>query len=170
MNAFTPSCFIAVTLLSTASSRCFCSTAEAQVPAEILPAFAVPTTPQAQRQAMSNVGVRVTWLKNATRTAPTYASGGEGLVWRSLQALRLEFGSFTKTLTPRQQADGANELAELAAGLDILEQALTNYYQDVAAGRLATQALREMCQVLARGADIWLAEFNKDCTRLRIGR
>jgi hypothetical protein len=134
------------------------------------PLMEVPMTPDAQRQAMNNVRTRVAWLKNATRTAPNYATGSQGLVWRSFEALRVEFTMFTRSLTPQQQAYGANEVAELAAGLDILQEAFANYEGDVASGRSSAVALRDMCQVLARGADVWLQQFNQDCARLRVGR
>lgn len=134
------------------------------------PVPAVPTTPDAQRQAVDSVRTRVSWLKNATRTAPSYATGGDGLVWRSFEALRAEYTMFTRTLNAQQQARGANELAELAAGLDILQEAFANYQQDTNSGRSPAQALRDMCQVLGRAADVWLEEFNRDCARLRLGR
>ncbi len=136
-----------------------------------IPVMPVPiTTPDAQRQAMNSVRSRVSWLKNATHTAGNYATGADGLVYRSFVALRAEYVAFSRTLTPQQAAAGANELAELTAGLDILEEAFTNYRDDLGAGRPATAALRDLCQVIARGVDVWLAEFNSDCTRLRVGR
>lgn len=85
-------------------------------------------------------------------------------------ALRLDYTAFTRTLYAQQTAYGADELAELAAGLDILQEAFSNYQQDIAGGRPARQALREMCRVLAAAADVWLGEFNRDCARLRVGR
>ncbi len=167
--------FLALALTTSSSAHIHLSSlneTETQVPAESLvqPAFIVPSTSDAQRQAMNNVRTRIDWLKNAARTAPSYASGGDGLVWRALQALRAEYTMFTRTLTPRQLTYGANELAELSAGLDILEEAIANYCDDVASGRLPSQALRDMCQVMSRAAAVWLEEFKKDCLGLRVGR
>jgi len=144
----------------------------AQVPWEpgAPPLMPVPATPEAQRGAMNNVRVRVSWLKNATRTAPGYATGADGLVWQAFQALCVEYTTFTRSLNAQQTAYGANELAELAAGLDILQRSFANYQEDVATGRPPAKALRDMCQVLGKAADVWLEEFNRDCARLRVGR
>ncbi len=128
------------------------------------------TTPDAQRQAMTLVQTRVSWVKNATRTAPSYSMGGDVVLWQSFEALRLEYFKFTRSLNAQQTAYGANELAELSAGLDILQEAFSNYQQDLAAGRQASLALRDMCRVLGKASDVWLAEFNADCARLRVGR
>jgi hypothetical protein len=144
----------------------------AQIPLwpEPPPLMPVPSTPEAQRQAMNNVRGRVNWLKNATRTAPGYGTGGDGIVWRSFEALRVEYTTFTRSLNAQQIAYCANELAELAAGLDILQEAFPNYQEDIRSGRPPGQALRDMCEVLRKGADVWVEEFNRDCARLRIGR
>ena len=118
---------------------------------------------------MSAVRSRVAWLQNATRTAPSYATGADGLVWQQFQLLRGAYQAFTMTLNPQQAANGANDLAELASGLDILQEAFSNYQDDVANGRDQSAALRDMCQVLRQAAGVWLQEFNKDCSRLRAG-
>ncbi len=145
---------------------------QAQVPwwAAVPELIPVPTTPQAQANAVNNVRTRVFWLKNATQTAPNTASGGDQVVWRSFEALCLEYSTFTRTLTPQQKMHGADELAELEAGLGILQEAYANYQQDLGLGRRPSVALRDMCQVLRRGADVWLQEFNQVCARLRVGR
>lgn len=62
------------------------------------------------------------------------------------------------------------EHVELEAGLGILQEAYANYQQDLGLGRRPSVALRDMCQVLRRGADVWLEEFNQVCARLRVGR
>jgi len=134
------------------------------------PMMAVPTTPDAQRVALSNLRSRVNWLQNATRTAPNYASGGADMVRAQFQYLKASYGTFTLTLNARQQAEGANEIAELSAGLDILQEAFSNYQDDVAAGRSVGSALNDLCQVLGRAAGVWLQQLNKDAARLRVGR
>ena len=128
-----------------------------------------PTTPDAQRNALSNLRARVDWLQNATRTAGNY-DNGVGLVWQQFQYLRASYDAFTATLNPQQHANGANELAELSAGLDILQESFTNYQNDVAGGRSADAALAELCQVLRQAARVWLQELNKNCARLGVGR
>jgi hypothetical protein len=132
------------------------------------PLVPAPTTPYAQRQAINFVRARVDSLKNATRNAPRYGAGADGLVWREFQELRAQFTAFTRTLDPQQY--GANEIAELSAGLDILQESFGNYQEDLAAGRSPGLAIRDLCEVLRRAADVWLDEFNRDCVRLRIGR
>jgi len=77
--------------------------------------------------------------------------------------------AFKSTLTQEQLAHGANGLAELDAGLDILAEAFDNYQQGLAAGQPVGSALRDMCAVLRQGSDLWLQELNKNCSRLRVG-
>jgi hypothetical protein len=74
------------------------------------------------------------------------------------------------TLNPQQLADGANELAELSAGLDILQEAFTNYQNDVAGGRSESAAFAELSRVLRQAAEAWLQELNRVSARLRVGR
>jgi hypothetical protein len=128
-----------------------------------------PTTPDTQRNALNAVRSQVNWLQNATRTASSYGANGVGSVWQHFQALRGSYAAFKQTLNPNQLAAGANSLAELDAGLDIIQEAFANYQDDVAAGQLAGSALRNMCQVLREGSSLWLQELNKTCSRLRVG-
>lgn len=130
--------------------------------------MAVPTTPTAQRSALNSVRSQVRWLQNATRTASDY-NGGAGMVWQQFQYLRGAYNNLTMTLTPQQQGYGANELAELSSGLDVLQEAFTNYQNDVAGGRSAAMALNDLCQVLGQAAGVWLQELNQDCSNLRVG-
>lgn len=142
-----------------------------QTHSQVLPvAPPVLASPVAPAQAAKNVRTRVEWLKNATVTAPSYSTGGAGLVARAFETLRLEYSGFARSLGPQQRANGANELAELAAGLDIIQEAFSNFEQDRAAGRSEGVALRELCDVIAKAADVWLREFNQDCVRLRVSR
>jgi hypothetical protein len=131
--------------------------------------FAPPTTPDAQRNAVNAVRSQVNWLLNSTRTAPGYGQSGAEKVWQEFQTLRGAYGTFKSTLTPAQLNSGANDLAELEAGLDILQEVFSNYEQDLAARRSVASALSNLCQVLARGTRVWLHELNKCSTRLRVG-
>jgi hypothetical protein len=72
-------------------------------------------------------------------------------------------------LTPQQLAYGANDLEELNAGLDIIQEAFDNYQEDVAGGRAADAALAKLCRVLRQGSTLWLQEMNKTSSRLKIG-
>ena len=133
------------------------------------PIGAVPTTPQAQRNALNKVRSRANWLKNATRTAGNF-NDNIGKIWREVQSLRAAYNAFTMTLNAQQQANGANELAELSAGLDILEEAFTNYNNDVASGRSENAAFSELSQVMRQGARFWLQELDRVSARLFVGR
>jgi hypothetical protein len=118
---------------------------------------------------MNMVQSQVDWLLNATRTAPNYGDGGVALLDQQFGGLRAAFQDFTRTLTPRQLEAGANDLAELGAGIDIIAEAFAEYQADLAGGRSASTALRNLCQVLARATNLWHQEFKKDCGRLRVG-
>ncbi len=138
-----------------------------QVPAQS--PFVTPTTPHAQRNALGAVRSQVNWVENATRTASSYGAQGYGGVWQNFQGLRQTYSQLKATMNPQQLASGANQLAELDAGLDIIQEAFANYQSDVAQGRPVSPALREMCRVVRDGTGLWLQELNKTSTRLQVG-
>ena len=131
--------------------------------------FPPPTTRDAQRNALNAVKAQINWLQNATRTASSYGAQGVGNVWGTYQDLLQSYNAFKATLNPQQLAQGANALAELDAGLDIIQEAFSNYQQDVAAGQLASHALGNMCQVLREASNLWWQELRNTCSRLRVG-
>jgi hypothetical protein len=133
------------------------------------PGGPTPNTPMAQRSAQQAVQSQVNWFQNSTRTASNYGDGGYGQVWQQFQVLRGAYGAFKGTLSQQQVNAGANELAELDGGLDILQEAFSNYQQEVAAGQSSASAFNNMCQVLYQASGVWLQEFNRDCSRLRVG-
>ncbi len=143
----------------------------AQVPWGFVPPPGGPTpnTPMAQRSAQTTVQSQVTWFQTSTRTASNLGAGGYGTVWQQFQMLQGAFDAFRATLTQQQLSRGANELAELEAGLSILGEAFTNYQHDVAEGQSSSSAFNNMCQVLRQASGVWLQEFNSNCTRLRVG-
>jgi hypothetical protein len=131
--------------------------------------YPVPITPDSQRNALNNVRAQASWLQNATRTAPNYLTGAADMVWQQFLMFRDSYQGFKNTLTPQQLSNGANDLAELDAGLDILAECFTNYQQDMAAGQSGARAFRNMCQVLGRATGVWLQELNRVSPRLRVG-
>lgn len=133
------------------------------------PVMPTPDTPMAQRSAMQAVQMQVNWFQNSTRTASNYGDGGYGMVWQQFQTLKGAYSAFTATLNQRQVSSGGNELAELDAGLGILEEAFANYQQDMASGQSSASAFNSMCKVLYQASGVWLQEFNTDCNRLRVG-
>jgi hypothetical protein len=141
------------------------------VPAQVWPPPMVSAAnlSSAQRNALSNLRSRVKWLQNATRSASSYRTGAAEMLWQQFQFLRGSYNAFTTTLNPQQANYGANDWAELNAGLDIIGEAFTNYQDDLAQGRLPTLALNDLCRVLQQASNVWLQELNKDCARLQVG-
>lgn len=129
----------------------------------------VPTTPNAQRNALGALRSQITFFQNSAMNAPNYRDQGYDYVNAAFQALRSAYGGLKQTLNPQQQSHGANALAELDAGLDIIQEAFTNFQNDVSAGRDARTALRDMCEVLRQGTRLWSDQLTKVCSQLRIG-
>jgi hypothetical protein len=133
------------------------------------PGGPTPNTPMAQQNAQRTVRSQVNWFQNSTQSASNYGGGGYGMVWQQFQMLQGAYNAFKATLTQQQLSSGANQVAELDAGLGILEEAFTNYTQDVANGQSSASAFNNMCQVLYQASGVWLQEFNSVCSRLRVG-
>jgi hypothetical protein len=131
--------------------------------------FAAPTTPMAQRNAMNLVVNQVSWFQNATRTASSYAGGGYGLLVQQFQAVRDQYSGFKSTLNPQQLNSGANQVAELDSGLDIIQEAFADYQNAVANGQSDSSAFSNMSQVLNEAMGVWVQEFKQDCRQLRVG-
>jgi hypothetical protein len=132
--------------------------------------FAAPTTPMAQRNAMNLVVNQVSWFQNATRTASSYSGGGGyGLLVQQFQAVRGQYSGFKSTLNPQQLNSGANQVAELDSGLDIIQEAFTDYQNSVANGQSGSSAFANMSQVLNEAMGVWVQEFKQDCRQLRVG-
>jgi len=146
---------------------CFAALWPVSVPAQS--AFNTPSTPRAQQNTLNSVRTQVRWLQNSTRTASNFREQGYGSMWRSFQELRLDFVALTETLTPQQSANGANDLAELNTGLDILQEAFDNYREDLAAGHSADVARANLSRILRQGSTLWLEKLNKTSSRLKIG-
>jgi hypothetical protein len=131
--------------------------------------FPSPTTPMAQRNALNILRSQVTFFQNSTITAPNYLGDAYGMVWQQFQSLRGAYNAFKATLNPQQWSYGANEFAELDAGLDIIQEAFGDYQADVASGQSSSSAFYRMCQDLNEAASVWLQELNRDCNRLNVG-
>jgi hypothetical protein len=127
------------------------------------------TTRDAQRNALNQVRTQVGWVQNSTRTASGFGVSGADSVHQQFQILRVMYAEFTRTLTPHQLNTGGNELAELAAGLDIIQEAFANYQNDLAKGRSLTAALNELGQVMREATQVWLQQLNRTASRIRVG-
>jgi hypothetical protein len=130
--------------------------------------FGSTGTPTDQRSALGAVRSQVNWLQNATRTAPN-GTQGYGQLWQQFQALREAYIGLTATLNSQQLAKGANDFAELDAGLGIIQEAFTNYQEAITAGQPATSAFHDMCEILREASKIWLQELNKRCSKFKVG-
>jgi hypothetical protein len=124
---------------------------------------------QAQRNALGMLRTPINLFQNATRTAPNYGQQAYGNMFGQFQQLRAAYEALKQTLDAQQYERGANTLAELDAGFDILSEAFTYYQNDIAEGRPAGTAIRDMCRILREGVQIWSREFNRSVSALRIG-
>jgi len=133
------------------------------------PAIEATTPADAQRNALTALQTQVRAFQNTARTSSGLVNDGYSRVWQQFQGVRSIYGTFKSTLTPQQVNYGANELADLDAGLDIIQEAFTEYQRDVASGRSSLTALRDMCRVLDQAMAVWLQQLNTNSSRLRVG-
>jgi hypothetical protein len=83
--------------------------------------------------------------------------------------VRAQYNGFKSTLTPQQLASSTNQLAELDAGLDIIQEAFTDYQTAVANGQSSNTTSANLRQVLNKSIRIWTQELKQDCRQLRVG-
>ena len=131
--------------------------------------YAPVITPMAQQNAMNLVLSQVSWFQNATQSYSYSGTRGYGLLVQQFQAVRDQFGGFRTTLSPHQLDVGANQLAELQAGLDIIREAFTDYQTAVANGQSSQSAFANMRSVLNQAMGVWAQEFKKDCRQMQVG-
>ncbi|HZR17416.1 MAG TPA: hypothetical protein VFE51_08820 [Verrucomicrobiae bacterium] len=169
MRSLTPRCVLVIVprLLASLTAAAILR-AQSPFAYPVVPEVSPPTTPTAQRHALSVVRSEVNWLRNACRTASNFTTGNYDLILHQFQKTREAYAAFKATLTPDQLNSVANELAELDAGLDLLQEAFAEYQTDVSAGRTRNAAFQSMCHVLDKAAGLWLEELNKLAKRLRL--
>ena len=131
--------------------------------------FAPPTNPMAQRNALNLLLNQVNWFQNAARSTSSYPGGGYGLLVQQFQAVRNQYDGFKSTLIPQQLASGANQLAELDAGLDIIQEAFTDYQTAVANAQSSITASANLRRVLIEAIRVWTQELKQDCRQLQVG-
>jgi hypothetical protein len=132
------------------------------------PWFTPPPTPAAQRNAVNFLRSQIDWFRTATQNAPRFGTGRYGMVWNRFMMVREAYRAFQRTLTPVQLRAAANELAELEAGLDIIQEGFVDYQMDVGSGRTATVAFRGMVQALDQAAAVWQQELDRVANQLGI--
>jgi hypothetical protein len=131
--------------------------------------IAPPTNPMAQHNALNLLLNQVSWFRNAARIASSNPGGGYGLLVQQFQAVRDQYNGFKSTLTPQQLASSANQLAELDAGLEIIQQAFTDYQTAVANGQSINTAFANMRKVLKEAIRIWTQKLKQNRRQLRVG-
>lgn len=165
MNSFTKKPILYSTL---AVSACLVLSPASRLSAQPPWPFAPVITPMAQQNAMNLVLSQVSWFQNATRSY-SFSGSGYGQLVQQFQAVRDQFVGFKTTLSPHQLDVGATQLAELQAGLDIIQEAFTDYQTAVANGQSSQTAFANMRKVLNEAIGVWAQEFKKDCRQLRVG-
>ena len=136
----------------------------------LLPAMLLfADTSDNQRSGLDTVRAQCASVQNATRVAASYGNNGVQTVSDQFQLLRQAYSDFTRTLTPEQQNRYGNEWAELASGLDVIQEAFSNYQDDVANGRSPITALSDMCRVLNEAGRLWLQQFNSVASKAHVG-
>jgi hypothetical protein len=91
------------------------------------------------------------------------------MLMQQFQVVRDQYGSFKSTLNPQQLNVGANQLAELDAGLGIIAEAFTDYQTALANGQSDITAFNNLRQVLNEAMGVWVQEFKRTCNQLRVG-
>jgi hypothetical protein len=119
-------------------------------------------------EALRGVRSEVGWLRSATRTAPNFLRDGYGNLWQRFASLRSSFERFKGTLSPDQQMRGANELAELSSGLDIIQEVFGDSSRGAAESLANPMAFRRMCGVLDRAVAAWATEMEQVSRRLGV--
>ena len=146
---------------------CLLTISALQVYAQPWP-YVPATNPMAQNNAMNLVLNQVRMCQNATR-AGSYQNG-YGLLSQQFQEVRNQYAGFKGTLTPWQSGYGGNRLADLDAGLDIIQEAFGYYQTAVANGQPASHAFNNLKQVLNRALGVWGQEFKQVCSQVRVGQ
>jgi hypothetical protein len=131
--------------------------------------FAPTTSPMAQRNALNLLLNQVNWFQNAARSASSYPDGGYGLLVHQFQAVRDQYNGFKSTLTQQQFASSTNQLAELDAGLDIIQKAFTDRQTGAANGQSSNTASANLRQALNKAIQVWTHKLKQDRRQLRVG-
>ncbi len=137
--------------------------------AQFVPLPPAQTTPMAQRNAMNLVQNQMRWFQNACGTASSYVGGGAPLLQQQFQAVCGQYANFKSTLTPQQLNSGANMVAELDAGLEIIQEAFGDYDTAIANGQSPASAYSNLRQVLSQAMRVWSDQFRRDCGQIRVG-
>lgn len=129
------------------------------------PAF---TGPDATRNSLNALRNQINWFQNTTQTARNLTTSGYSELWQQFQALQTAFATFQGTLSPAQLQTGANDMAELASGLQIIQEAFTDNQAEANGGLSSPDSLLNLCQVLNRAVAYWTQQLQRDCSKMGI--
>jgi hypothetical protein len=124
--------------------------------------------PYGPRMTLLPLQTQIDQFQRTCRLAPGYyTQGGYDMVWKQFQTLRSTYAAFKNSLSPPQVYEGGNDLADLDAGLDIIEKAFTRYQNTPAVIYPASASFDSLCNVLSRSVTVWSRELQEVFGRLR---
>jgi hypothetical protein len=123
-----------------------------------------------QRQVLNNFQRQLDMFDDAIRNTTRFNTPPDVMLWHNFDGLRVGFQTIKSSLAPVQVQRGANDLADLDAGLAIIAEAFPNFQEDLNNGRSYQVALHTLRQVLRDSMRIWTQQFNSVARRLQIGR
>jgi hypothetical protein len=130
--------------------------------------YVSPTNPMSQNNARNLVLNQIRMCQNSTRASSHLK--GYGLLSQQFQEVHNQYAGFKGTLTPWQLGYGGNRLADLDAGLDIIQEAFADYQTAVGNGESANRAFNNLKQVLSQALAAWAQEFKQVCNQIRVGQ
>src|SRR5262249_47708671 len=83
--------------------------------------------PANQRQLLQRLQSQLSTLDDAIQNSPRLRTAQDAVLWNHFGNVRASFQALTQVLSPAQVQRGANDLAELDAGLAIISEAFANY-------------------------------------------
>jgi hypothetical protein len=85
------------------------------------------------------------------------------IIWRK------DYRGGRNAVTHTCRRNTANQLAELSAGLDIIQEAFTDYQTAVANGQSRNTASANLRHVLKQAIRVWTQESKQEGRQLRVG-
>jgi hypothetical protein len=123
-----------------------------------------------QRQLLNQLQRQLEMLNDATASARNFNTNPDVMLWNHFDGVRVGFQMLKNSLAPAQLQRGANDLADLDAGLEIIAEAFPNFHEDLNNGRSPQVALRTLSQVLRDAMKLWGQQLNQVARRIQIGR
>lgn len=126
--------------------------------------------PVNQRQLFNQLQRQLEMFADLTRNAVKVNQPPDVILWHEFERICMSFERLESSLAPIQLDRGANDLADLNAGLDIIAEAFPNFQKDLDRGRPVPEAVRTLCQVLRDAMKLWGQQLSRVAHRLQIGR